>query len=71
MKLLTFKLYQKTVPFTIPEGVTVTNKTNNNIVVNGNALNSGENITIQPEQPEPTPTPDPEPPHQTQKITIT
>ena len=46
---------------TIPEGVTVTNKTNNNIVVNGNALNSGENITIQPEQPEPTPTPDPEP----------
>ena len=34
---------------TIPEGVTVTNKTNNNIVVNGNALNSGENITIQPE----------------------
>ena len=30
-------------------------------MVNGNALNSGENITIQPEQPEPTPTPDPEP----------
>lgn len=41
---------------TIPEGVTVTNTTNNNIVVNGNPLNAGENITIQPEQPEqPTP----------------
>lgn len=46
---------------TIPEGVTVTNKTNNSIVVNGNALNAGENIIIQPEQPEPTPTPEPEP----------
>lgn len=46
---------------TIPEGVTVTNKTNNSIVVNGSALNAGENIIIQPEQPEPTPTPEPEP----------
>lgn len=50
---------------TIPEGVTVTNTTGNNIVVNGNPLNAGENITIQPEQPtppeekEPSPTPDP------------
>ena len=53
---------------TVPEGVTVTNTTNNNIVVNGNTVNSGENITIQPEQPtptpnpeQPTPTPNPEP----------
>ena len=42
---------------TVPEGVTVTNTTNNNIVVNGNTVNSGENITIQPEQPTPTPNP--------------
>ena len=47
---------------TIPEGVTVTNTTNNNIVVNGNTVNAGENITIQPEQPAPTPTPNPEQP---------
>ena len=53
---------------TVPEGVTVTNTTNNNIVVNSNTVNSGENITIQPEQPtptpnpeQPTPTPNPEP----------
>ena len=46
---------------TIPEGVTVTNKTNNSIVVNGSALNAGENIIIQPEQPEPTPDPEPTP----------
>ena len=43
---------------TVPEGVTVTNTTNNNIVVNGNTVNSGENITIQPEQPTPTPNPE-------------
>ena len=46
---------------TVPEGVTVTNTTNNNIVVNGNTVNSGENITIQPEQPTPTPNPEPTP----------